>query len=97
MPWDFGFDFDLNNHSRVQNCSRGTCVMFSVDEPPPGVQTGRGLDTPECALKWDKDLKANAWCNMGADRMETVTCEDVAHDRGGVLDRHRIQSVDMCV
>ena len=51
--------------------------MFSIDEPPPGVQTERGLDTPECALKWDKDLKANAWCNMGADRMELVTYRNV--------------------
>jgi curved DNA-binding protein CbpA len=62
MLWEFGFDFDMNNQFATINRQRGTCMMFSVDEPPAEVQNGRGIGTPEHVLKEDKQLNANAWC-----------------------------------
>jgi hypothetical protein len=67
-PWEFGFDFDMNNQFATINRQRGTCMMFSVDEPPAEVQNGRGMGTPEHALKEDKQLNANAWCLLGDHR-----------------------------
>jgi hypothetical protein len=67
-PWEFGFDFDMNNQFATINRQRGTCMMFSVDEPPAEVQNGRGMGTPEHVLKEDKQLNANAWCLLGDNR-----------------------------
>lgn len=57
------------------------CMIFSIDKPSLALQSGRGLDTPECALKWDKQLKANAWCDLGEDRVGVVSCSDVKMSR----------------
>ncbi|KAF2035631.1 hypothetical protein EK21DRAFT_54040 [Setomelanomma holmii] len=71
LPWEFGFEFDMNNQFATINRQRATCMIFSVEEPPLEVQTGRGIGTPEHVLKED-ELKANAWCVLGDDRLCTV-------------------------
>ncbi|KAF2833925.1 hypothetical protein CC86DRAFT_462169 [Ophiobolus disseminans] len=73
MSWKFGFDFDLNSQIQTRRRLHGTCMIFSVDKPPTFVRYGHGLDTPENVLKWDKQLKANAWCDLGNDRVAKVT------------------------
>ncbi|KAI1589015.1 DnaJ DnaJ-class molecular chaperone with C-terminal Zn finger domain [Pyrenophora tritici-repentis] len=68
MPWTFGLDFDMN-HLVKGSLKRGTCTIFSIDEPAEHLQAGQGLDTPECVLKWDKALKANRFHHLGAARV----------------------------
>jgi hypothetical protein len=75
-PWKFGFNFDLTYPDAWQRV-RGTCMIFSVDEPSDTLQNGRGLDTPECALKWARHLKANAWCELGPLRVKRVKYDEV--------------------
>jgi len=74
--WTFGFNFDMN-HLVKGSPKRGTCMIFTVDEPAEHLQTGQGLDTPECVLKWDKALKANKLQNIGTARMERCVYNDV--------------------
>jgi hypothetical protein len=42
------------------------------------LQSGRDPDTLECALSWDKELKANAWCNFKVDRVGVISCGEIS-------------------
>ncbi|KAF1830673.1 hypothetical protein BDW02DRAFT_601483 [Decorospora gaudefroyi] len=74
LPWKFGFDFDMNSQlaASAWRHLRGTCLMFTTEEPSEHLHTHQGLDTPECALKWDKGLKAKAFCELGTVRVMVV-------------------------
>ncbi|CAE7193874.1 hypothetical protein P3342_009523 [Pyrenophora teres f. teres] len=76
MPWNFGLDFEMN-HLVKGSLKRCTCIRFSVDEPAEQLQTGQGLNTSECVLRWDKALKANKFHNLGAARVGICGYGDV--------------------
>lgn len=65
LPWKFGFNFDMNSHPAVWGRQRGTCMISTPTKPSKARKEGQGLDTPEYALKWDKDLKATSFRKLG--------------------------------
>jgi curved DNA-binding protein CbpA len=67
MPWEFGFDFDLNEG--VKSHRRGTCIMFSREEYPDFIRDYVGAGSPEFELKKDKGVNANVWKNMASEKL----------------------------
>ncbi|KAF2642328.1 hypothetical protein P280DRAFT_467701 [Massarina eburnea CBS 473.64] len=67
-PWEFGFDFDLCWD--LGACAyRGTCMIFSVEEPPDYMSTYVGHDSPDNVLRKDPDIKADMLEDMGDQRI----------------------------
>ncbi|KAH7094513.1 hypothetical protein FB567DRAFT_542952 [Paraphoma chrysanthemicola] len=69
IPWELGFDFDMNNQFATIKRQRATCMMLSVDEPVVEVQSGRGEGTPENVLREDAQFSADEWCMLGGNRL----------------------------
>jgi curved DNA-binding protein CbpA len=46
-------------------------------EPAKNLKKGKGLDMPEDALKWDKKLKANAFCDLDNIRVKQLKYDKV--------------------
>lgn len=67
MPWEFGFDFDLN--SDVRSHWRGSCLIFSREEFPYYFQDYVGADSSEHELKKEKGLNANVYKNLGNEKV----------------------------
>lgn len=69
LPWQLGFDFDMKDYLESHNPNNATCLIFSVDEPSEASSSEEGLDSPEVALKCDKQLNVDAWGELGSDRL----------------------------
>ncbi|KAF2441824.1 hypothetical protein P171DRAFT_365758 [Karstenula rhodostoma CBS 690.94] len=67
LPWEFGFDFDLNEG--VRSHRRGTCLVFSREEFPDYFQDYVGAGSPECELKKDKGVNATVYKNLGNEKV----------------------------
>ncbi|KAF2256166.1 DnaJ-domain-containing protein [Trematosphaeria pertusa] len=67
FPWEFGFDFDMSTLVVARN--RGTCLMFSREEPPAYMETYLGPDSPNYELMKDKRLKADGFAELFAERL----------------------------
>ena len=67
MPWEFGFDFDLNEG--VQSHRRGTCLIFDCAEYPSYFKDHVGAGSPEFELKKDKGVSANVFRNLSREKV----------------------------
>ncbi|KAF9738490.1 hypothetical protein PMIN01_03773 [Paraphaeosphaeria minitans] len=67
LPWEFGFDFDLNEG--VRSHRRGTCLIFSCEGFPGYFPEYVGVESAEYELKKDKDVRANMYKDLGDDKV----------------------------
>ena len=71
-PWSYSFNFDYNE--RIRANSRGTHLIFTRNEPPQQLKQDHDLcDSLELDLSRDKDVNANAFLDMKAERCLKLT------------------------
>ncbi|KAF2789888.1 hypothetical protein K505DRAFT_252384 [Melanomma pulvis-pyrius CBS 109.77] len=84
IPWDYAFDFDLNERVRAQN--RATHLIFTKKEPSQRLKdVHEAKGGPEYELKRDEDLSVDSFAYMREER-----CMKVGH---GDLEMWRLAAV----